>query len=253
MKTYSEIKEVAYELYGASSSRKEEWVEEYEAYLNGDKNTVWNDEGFADWTEEEKKECLDIILEEYKDKEDTKMKKYVVCENTTELRSSSRIVIADRQDLIARVNTANEYADRTPLKEYEFETEEEARAKFDELKPSLGCQEGHWALYTLTIDELYIEVYEVDEDGETEYWGEIEHAYGEPAFADDLKQKVFDHAFDNLEMRFADEKDLNDIDVSAAANDIICDVMDLEGYQLTDDEISEMTEDMVKMLKDARQ
>lgn len=113
------------------------------------------------------------------------MKKYVVCENTTELRSSSRIVIADRQDLIARVNMANEYADRTPLKEYEFATEEEARAKFEELKPSLGCMAGHWALYTLTIDELYIEVYEVDEDGEMEYWGEIEHAYGEPNYKEE--------------------------------------------------------------------
>lgn len=185
MKTYSEIKEVAYELYGASSSKKEEWVEEYKSYLHGDKNTVWNDEGFADWTEEEKKECLDIILEEYKHKEDAKMKKYVVCENTTELKSSRMIRLANKQDMIDQINKANEYADRTPLKEYEFDTEEEARAKFEELKPSLGYLEGHWALHTLTIDELYIEVYEVDEDGEMEYWGEIEHAYGEPKYTEE--------------------------------------------------------------------
>lgn len=67
MKKYSEIKEVAIDLYGASSSKKEEWIEEYEAHLNGEYNTVWDDEGFADWTEEEKKECLNIILENYKE------------------------------------------------------------------------------------------------------------------------------------------------------------------------------------------
>lgn len=117
------------------------------------------------------------------------MKKYIVCENTTELRSARPIRLENKQDMIDRINKANEYADRTPLKEYEFTTEEEARAKFDELKTSLGCQEGHWALYTLTIDELYIEVYEVDEDGETEYWGEIEHEYGEPKYTEEEEEE----------------------------------------------------------------
>lgn len=78
--TYSEIKEVAYDLFGASSAKKAEWIEEFEAYLNGDYNTVWNDEGFADWTEEEKKECLDIILMNYK--EDKTMKEASLCYET---------------------------------------------------------------------------------------------------------------------------------------------------------------------------
>ena len=66
MKRHKEIEEVALDLYGASSSKKSEWIEEYKAHLNGEYNTVWDDEGFADWTEEEKKECLNIILELYR-------------------------------------------------------------------------------------------------------------------------------------------------------------------------------------------
>ena len=74
-KTYSEINEVALDLYGASSSKKEEWVEEYEAYLHGEGNTVWNDEEFADWTDEDKKECYDIIISLYDEKEGKHMTK----------------------------------------------------------------------------------------------------------------------------------------------------------------------------------
>ena len=66
MKRHKEIEEVAFDLYGASSSKRSEWIEEYKAHLNGDNSTVWDDEGFADWTEAEKKECLNIILELYR-------------------------------------------------------------------------------------------------------------------------------------------------------------------------------------------
>ena len=66
MKRHKEIEEVALDLYGSSSSKRSEWIEEYKAHLNGDYSTVWDDEGFADWTEAEKKECLNIILELYR-------------------------------------------------------------------------------------------------------------------------------------------------------------------------------------------
>lgn len=106
------------------------------------------------------------------------MKKYVVCENSIEIKSANPLDIRDHEDFkfeickaLARSN------DRTPLKEYEFNTEEEARAKFEELKKSIGYSFGHWALYTLTVDEVHIDVYEDDE-----FWGELEHVYGEPKY-----------------------------------------------------------------------
>lgn len=72
MKTYQEIKETAFELFGSSSAKKEEWLEEYTAYINGEYNTIWNDPDFmtwTGWTEENKKECLDIIILLYDKKE----------------------------------------------------------------------------------------------------------------------------------------------------------------------------------------
>jgi hypothetical protein len=62
---YQEIEQMAFDLYGASSSHKQDWIDEYKAYLAGDGNTIWNDSECADWTKDEKKECLDIILSLY--------------------------------------------------------------------------------------------------------------------------------------------------------------------------------------------
>lgn len=111
------------------------------------------------------------------------MRKYIVCENTVEIKSSKPLNIRNHDDFMERVLVEYERAtDRTPLKEYGFDTEEEARAKFEELKKSIGYLFNHYALYTLTVDEVYIEVYEVDEDGDSEYYGELEHEFGEPEY-----------------------------------------------------------------------
>lgn len=62
---YRDIKKTAFELYSASSSRKQDWIDEYKAYLAGDANTIWNDSECTNWTEDEKKECLQTILSLY--------------------------------------------------------------------------------------------------------------------------------------------------------------------------------------------
>lgn len=55
---YHEIENAAFELYNGSSSRKQEWIDEYIDYKNGETCTVWNDEFFTDWSEDEKKERM---------------------------------------------------------------------------------------------------------------------------------------------------------------------------------------------------
>lgn len=66
MKTYHEIEKIAFDLYAASSSNKSEWIEEYNNYLNGAKDTVWNEKGFSNWSDSEKEECYKIIINLYK-------------------------------------------------------------------------------------------------------------------------------------------------------------------------------------------
>ena len=63
--TYHEIEQTAFELYNGSSSTKKDWLDEYTAYKNGEYNTTWNDDNFVNWNENEKKNCLNIILKLY--------------------------------------------------------------------------------------------------------------------------------------------------------------------------------------------
>lgn len=111
------------------------------------------------------------------------MRKFLVCENSIEIKSAKPLNIRNHEDFKFEICKAlARSAERTPLKEYEFDSEEEARKKFEELKEHIGYRFGHYALYTLDVDELYIESYMADEDGYWEYYSELEHVYAEPEY-----------------------------------------------------------------------
>ena len=109
-------------------------------------------------------------------------KRFTVCENYTQLKTAGawRDEYSE-EELDEMIRAEKERCrDYTPLHETTFDTYEEAKALYDEMKEHLNYRFLRYTLATLDIDEMWILVEEYDEECEEwEYVDETDYIRAE--------------------------------------------------------------------------